>query len=94
LATSTQAYSGWIEKANFIGTHARNYSPEDTLQLYEKANINSNIKSIVLNWNNDWYQITSCSKSWVYVKLNLNGTIKEGWLDPEMQCNNPFTTCN
>ena len=27
-------------------------------------------------------------------KIKYKGKIKEGWLEPEMQCDNPYTTCN
>ena len=31
---------------------------------------------------------------WLYVKLkDMNGRVVFGWLEPDMQCGSPFTTC-
>jgi uncharacterized protein YbaP (TraB family) len=85
---------GWIKKEKYIGTFARNYVPGDTLFLYKNANLKSGILSIVLEWTNRLYTIIKSDGDWAYVRININGKIKEGWLSPNMQCANPFTTCN
>jgi hypothetical protein len=38
--------------------------------------------------------ILDACKDWVYVKgENNNGKEVRGWLEPDMQCGNPYTTC-
>ena len=85
---------GWIKKNNYIGTFARNYNSKKRLNLYSKPNLNSEIKSTVNEWTNQLYVIHKCSQKWVYVKIKNKGKIVEGWLQPEMQCPNIYTTCN
>jgi len=85
---------GWIKKDTNIGTFAKNYSQKEKLNLYSKPNKKSKINSNVPNWTNQLYVIEKCSEKWVYVKIKYKGKIKEGWLEPEMQCDNPYTTCN
>ena len=87
--------NGWIKKAKYIGTYGRNYGGTRVrLNLYAKSTSKSLIKNIVPEWTNQLYQVTDFNKDWVYVKINYKGTIKEGWLSPDMQCANPYTTCN
>ncbi len=86
---------GWIKKAEYIGTFARNYAPpNDTLFLYESPNLHSGVHSVVIEWTNRLYTISKCMGNWAYVKINIQGKVKEGWMSPDMQCANPFTTCN
>lgn len=85
---------GWLKKSNNIGTFAKNYSPKEKLNLYTKPNKKSKIKSIIPNWTNQLYIIKKCDEKWVYVKIKYKGVAKEGWLEPEKQCDNPYTTCN
>ena len=85
---------GWIKKTTVIGTYARNYGKDDTLKLYSKPNLMSSVHSYIPEWVDDFYSITKCHNKWVYVKLKYKGQIKEGWLHPDNQCPNPYTTCN
>lgn len=85
---------GWIKKSNRIGTYARNYSPGDTLFLYTKPSESSNVRTYIPNWLNGVYTIVSCKGSWAYVRIKYKGEVKSGWLSPDRQCDNPYTTCN
>ncbi len=85
---------GWIKKDKHIGTFAKNYGQNIILNLYSKPNLNSEVKSTVKYWTNQLYVIQKCSEKWVYVKIKDNGKNCEGWLQPEKQCANPYTTCN
>lgn len=82
-------YSGWVKKANYLGTFSRAYS--DTLNLFSKPNLKSKIKSKIKDWTDSLLTITSCKDKWVYVKFKNN---IEGWLQDKDQCANPYTTCN
>jgi hypothetical protein len=38
--------------------------------------------------------IYNCHERWLYIKfLDEDNKIKEGWLSPEDQCDNPYSTC-
>lgn len=92
--TPENGKTGWIKKTREIGTFARNYEPNDTLKLYSKPEVRSKVQSIVPEWTNQLYTISKCVKNWVYVTLEYKGQMKEGWLPPDKQCDNPYTTCN
>lgn len=86
--------TGWVKKGKHIGTYARNYEQGKSLKLMSGASVNSRVNSIVPEWANQFYQITAFDKSWAYVNVLYKGQMKQGWLLPEMQCANPYTTCN
>jgi hypothetical protein len=86
--------TGWIKKSILIGTYARNYSPGELLHLYSKPTTSSKVRSIVPDWYQELYTIIKCSGEWAYVRIRYKGEVKEGWLQPDLQCANPYTTCN
>jgi hypothetical protein len=85
---------GWLNKDNNIGTFTKNYSPKERINLYTEPNKKSKVKTNIQNWTNQLYIIEKCNEKWVYVRIKYKGKNKEGWLEPEMQCNNPYSTCN
>lgn len=85
---------GWIKKSKLIGVFAKNYSIPQRLNLYVKPSLKSKVNSIIPKWVNQLYIIEKCSSKWAYVKIKYKGQIKEGWLQPDKQCDNPYTTCN
>ena len=78
-------------KKGSIAVNTRNYQGS-TLNLYSAPNENSPILYRI-----DQEQtapIFDICGSWVYVKMkDSNGKDVYGWLEPEMQCGNPFTNC-
>jgi SH3-like domain-containing protein len=85
---------GWIKKANYIGIYARNYSDDVKLELYSQPDKTSKVESIVNEWIQNLYVIVDCKDYWVKVKMTSNNKRYTGWLEKEMQCANPYTTCN
>jgi hypothetical protein len=83
--------TGWIH-SSYLKIFARNYS--STLTLYQDATTNSAPKTTIKEFFPDEYQILKCKKDWLYVRLQKNNVTYEGWMSPEMQCDNPYTTCN
>jgi len=80
----------WI-KGGKVGTATRNYNNE-VIPLYQEPDKKSKVVSelhgqqIVL--------IYGGSGHWAYIKgKGKDGKEVEGWLEPEMQCPNPYTTC-
>lgn len=80
----------WIKGGN-LGLSTRNYNNEP-ISLYEEPNKNSKVinelfeQQIVL--------IFEADGQWAYIKgKGENGIDIIGWLEPEMQCPNPYTTC-
>ena len=99
---SKEEKSGWIKKENYIETYARNYTQEEVLTLLNKSHLellkypnrNSNPKSVISEYIPKLYVISDCHSDWVYVSVENKSTVYEGWLEPEMQCPNSYTTCN
>ncbi len=84
---------GWIKKENYIGTYARNYQDGTKLKLYSQPDKTSKVESVVNEWIQDLYVILDCKGDWVKVKLTYKNKTYTGWLEKEMQCANPYTTC-
>lgn len=82
---------GWIETKN-LGIYPSKFS---TINLYYNPNIDSKIKSKIFKPEYFPFNILDCKENWLYISyLDTDGKIKEGWLSPEDQCSNPYSTCN
>lgn len=83
---------GWISKNNHLDIYFSAYDSD--LIVYKNAN-DREVKMFsdkehlfkdieVLDFENNWLKI----------KFNYKGRSYNGWLPPEMQCANPYTTCS
>jgi hypothetical protein len=88
------SHRGWIKKSKTIGTYARNYSRGDTLRLFSKPDIKGKVQNVVPEYLPDLYTIEKCSGKWAFVSINFRGQTLTGWLQPDKQCANPYSTCN
>jgi hypothetical protein len=91
---SETSIEGWIEKAQYIGIYARNYEEGQLLNLYEEPSKDSKIQSTVREWIPDLYSISRFSNGWFYVSISYAGVEYTGWLEPEMQCPDSYSTCS
>ena len=88
----TTTKTGWIE-TKYLGIYSSVYS--DTLKLFTQPNKKSKVKSVINNPLYDFLNVIECSHGWLYIKyLDIDKKTKEGWLSPDNQCSNPYTTCN
>lgn len=86
---------GWLKKAFYIGTYARNYSGNNQqLNLYEKPNINSKVISVIKDYIPNLYIINNIKGDWVHVTVKYENKSYSGWLEPSMQCANSYSYCN
>lgn len=82
---------GWI-KTKFLGIYPGRY---DTLNLYIKPDKRSGVKTRIIEPGPSPMIIIKCQNKWLYVQyLDDDKKIKKGWLAPEDQCANPYTSCN
>lgn len=82
--------TAWIHAGN-LSTATRNYKDE-SIPLYQKTNKESKVVGEL--HGQQIVHIYGGSGNWAYVKgKGKNGIEVEGWLEPEMQCANPYTTC-
>lgn len=82
---------GWIKKSAQIGTYLTSYS--GNIAIYSEPSKKSN-KSTIPEWTNQLVQVSACKSNWVKISLWQKGKLYIGWIPPETQCANPYTTCN
>lgn len=87
--TNLKSKYAWVKKGT-LGLVTRNYDNKE-LNLYDKPNIDSSVAS-VLKGEQIVKVLDVCNK-WAYVETISQGDTKRGWLQPDMQCGNPYTTC-
>lgn len=93
-AISGKKVKGWAKKGKHIGLYVRNYEARKPLELYSGTSAGSKVSATVPVWDNQFYQVTAFDKKWAYVNVTYKGQVKQGWLSPDMQCANAYTTCN
>lgn len=89
---NTVNIAGWIQFNNYIGIYSRAY--QGNLKLYKSPNIESDINCIIKEYDPEVYTVIGCCKDWLKVKRILHGKTYIGWMSPEMQCANPYSTCS
>jgi SH3-like domain-containing protein len=82
---------GWLKKSEHIGVYGRNY--DTSLILYASPGETSKVNATI-SWDPQLYKVERCSGKWLLVSLRFGNKKKKGWLSPEMQCANPYSTCN
>lgn len=90
-----QIVEGWIKQDIHIGVYARAYPVGDSLRLMSAPEKTSTANSLKIGYTTQLFEVIDCnSKGWLKVSILLNGKRLEGWIAPEDQCDNPYTTCN
>jgi len=85
---------GWIHKSKYISIYTRaNDAVNRPLILYKYPNNTSQIVAKDMEYNIDMYEVIDFEGRWLKIKAKINGKIYEGWIPPEMQCSNVYTTC-
>jgi hypothetical protein len=82
---------GWIEMKN-LGIYPNKFS---VINLYCKPNTESKIKSKIIKPEFFPFNILNCKGNWLYISyFDVDKKIKKGWLSPEDQSSNPYSTSN
>lgn len=87
----TNKTAGWI-KVDYTGVYARNYS--GFLKLFSNPNSESKVLAEIKEYFTDMLNVLDCKNGWLLVYIKLGDTQYKGWLRPEDQCANQYTTCN
>ena len=86
--------SGYISATSPLRVYDRAYTPETKpLKFYEEPNSNSKFKAYY-KYSIKELEVLDFSDQWLLVRLENNDTTLSGWLDPDQQCGNVWTTCN
>lgn len=84
---------GWIKMDNpHLSIYSRNCGSMPILNLYQKAEKNSKIQDVI-KVHTDYLHIKDCENNWLLVSVVISNKKYEGWISPDMQCSNPYTTC-
>lgn len=83
---------GWIKKDKNIGIYSRAY--DCSLKLYSKPNISSKINYTIKQYDPNMYVVVDCCGKWLKIKKIYNGVSHSGWISPDMQCSNVYSTCD
>jgi len=83
---------GWIKKDCNIGIYSRAY--DTPLKLYTNPNTTSKISCIIKEYNPNMYIVIDCIGQWLKVKTIYKGKLYIGWMSPDMQCCNVYSTCS
>jgi hypothetical protein len=85
--------SGWIRKDRHIGIRARNYQGQP-LPMFKGPDESSGVRIYYPGYTSRLYQVTDFSGNWLKVKITFRKKTYSGWLAPEMQCSNVYTSCD
>ena len=90
--TNRMLAKGWISKNNHLDIYFSAYDSD--LIVYKNAN-DRGVKmfSDKEHLFND-IEVLDFENNWLKIKFNYKGRSYNGWLPPEMQCANPYTTCS
>jgi hypothetical protein len=83
---------GWIKKDKNIGIYSKAY--DQPLKLYRYPDKDSKVNCIINEYNPAMYIVIDCIGEWLKVKTLLHGEEYIGWMSPDMQCCNVYSTCS
>jgi hypothetical protein len=84
---------GWISQNTNLGVYSAAYG-DLHCSLYKMP---FNRKQIIITekvYNPNMYEVLDFDGKWLKVRTKINNEFYVGWLPPEMQCANPYTTCS
>lgn len=86
---------GWVFRNCHLGIYSRIYNPEvRPLILYKTPNDTLQIVAKNTEYNPDMYEVVDFEGTWLKVKIQINKNVYQGWIPPEMQCSNVYSTCS
>jgi len=84
---------GWISQNTNLGVYSAAYG-DLHCSLYLMP---FNRKQIIITekvYNPNMYKVLDFEGKWLKVRTKINNKFYIGWMPPEMQCANPYTTCS
>ena len=89
---NTLITKGWIYKNNHIGIYSSTYNRN--FILYKIPYNEKEIIAIDKKYNPNIYEVIDFEGKWLKIKAKINGKKYVGWIPPEEQCCNVYSTCN
>lgn len=83
---------GWVKKKQPVfGIYSKAYS--EVLNLHEMPNKSSKTSAIV-KYSPKLFKVLDCQENWLLVSILIDNKASKGWMSPDMQCSNQYSTCN
>lgn len=84
---------GWIyNKNNNLGIYSSTYNKP--FILYKTPYNRKEVIATEKEYNPNMYEVIDFDDKWLRIRTKINGKIYEGWIPPEEQCCNVYSTCN
>lgn len=83
---------GWISKNNHLGIYSSTY--DRSFVLYKSPNDKREILVTDKEYNPNIYEVVDFEGKWLKIKAQINGKTYEGWIPPDEQCSNVYSTCS
>lgn len=83
---------GWIQKKSHLGIFSSVY--QGNMVLHKCPDRSSEVLVEVEEYSPDSYEVTDFCDNWLKIQVKENGKSIEGWIPPEEQCCNVYSTCN
>lgn len=82
---------GWISKNSHLGIYSATYNSD--FILYKEPHNRKNI-IVADEYNSQIYEVIDFDGRWLKIRTEIENIIYTGWIPPEMQCSNVYSTCN
>ena len=89
---NTLITKGWIYKNNHLGIYSSTYNRD--FILYKRPHNKREIIAIDEVYNPNMYVVIDFDGKWLKIKTKVKGDKYAGWISPDEQCSNVYSTCN
>lgn len=89
--------SGWIQRRDSaLGVTSSAYDENNHKCILYKKPRYGRIVLIEEEWNPNIHRVLDVriKGKWLKVRIEIAGIVYEGWMPPESQCSNPYSTCS
>ena len=83
---------GWIDKNYPLGIYSSVYNND--LKLFKLPYDRKKTVAKHIAYSPNAYKVIDFYGNWLLVKFRINNKIMYGWMPPECQCNNVYSTCS
>lgn len=83
---------GWINKDSHLKIYSSTYHGD--MKLYKSPSRDPYGMITIKEYNPNMYEVVDFCDNWLKIIAEERGTVYEGWMPPEEQCCNIYSTCN
>lgn len=94
LNRTSNSYTGWIKKSNYIGAYSRNEKEIQNMTLYAEPSQENSNRIELSDWESGFITIEKFNGVWRFISLNYNGERISGWIEARLLCANNYSACS